>query len=194
MKSRLHFFGQQPPLRRLASAALGSLAILAPVAWGQTVQWDRPTYSSPIAVSRNDRLIWSVSPQDHTVAIIRPDSNQVITKIIVGHQPESVALTPDGEYRYVANAADGTVTVLHVNDPAWGTFNATIVATLTTGAEPWNIVCSPDGRRVFVANSSQDSVTVINTADQTIVGHINLRQSLANDPDRSRHFQPVVSP
>ena len=190
MMSRLHFFGQQPPLRRLADAALGSFAILAPVAWGQTVQWDRPTYSSPIAVSRNDRLIWSVSPQDHTVAIIRPDSNQVIAKIIVGHQPESVALTPDGEYVYVANAADGTVTVLHVNDPAWGTFNATIVATLTTGAEPWNIVCSPDGRRVFVANSSQDSVTVINTADQTIVGHINLRQSLANDPDRSRHFQP----
>ena len=118
MKSRLHFFGQQPPLRRLAASTLGSLAILAPVAWGQTVQWDRPTYSSPIAVSRNDRLIWSVSPQDHTVAIIRPDSNQVIAKIIVGHQPESVALTPDGEYVYVANAADGTVTVLHVKRAA----------------------------------------------------------------------------
>src|SRR5204863_2486628 len=59
-----------------------------------------------------------------------------------------------------------------------------------SGAEPWNIVCAPDGRRVFVANSGQDTLTVINTATRSILGQVDLRNSLANDPDRSRHFQP----
>src|SRR5206468_2065021 len=49
---------------------------------------------------------------------------------------------------------------------------------------------SPDGLRVFVANSGQDTITVINTATRTILGHVDLRHSLANDPDRNRHFQP----
>src|SRR5262249_20306293 len=60
----------------------------------------------------------------------------------------------------------------------------------TTGAEPWNIVCSPDGRRVFVANSGQDTITVIDATNRTIIGHVDLRNSIANDPDRTRHFQP----
>ena len=150
----------------------------------------RPTYSSPIAVSTNDHLIWAVKPIDDSVSVIRPDNNTRIANIVVGDQPESIALTPDGLFAYVANAAAGTVTVILVSDSVWGTFGASVVATLTTGAEPWNIVCSPDGKRVFVANSGQDTITVIDTLSRTILGHIDLRNSIANDPDRSRHFQP----
>src|SRR5439155_21011633 len=122
--------------------------------------------------------------------------NTRLAKITVGDEPQSVALTPDNQYAYVANAASGTVTAIKINDPAWGTFNAVVDTSvgnnghLTTGAEPWNIVCSPDGKRVFVANSGQDTITVINTTTKTILGHVDLRNSLANDPDRSRHFQP----
>jgi YVTN family beta-propeller protein len=151
---------------------------------------DRPTHSSPIAISADDRLIWSVNPNDNSVSVIRPDTNVRIAKIPVGLEPESVALTPDLGYAYVANAAGGTVSVLQINDPAWGTFSATVITNIPTGAEPWNIVCSPDGRRVFVANSAQDTITVINTANRAIIGHVDLRNSLANDPDRTRHFQP----
>src|SRR6266542_5094446 len=158
--------------------------------------YDRPTYSSPIAISRNDRLIWVVNPGDDSVSVIRPDTNQRLAKIGLGDEPQSIALTPDGQYAYVANAAAGTVTVIKINDPAWGTFDAVVDTTvgnngqLKTGAEPWNIVCSPDGRRVFVANSGQDTISVIDTATRTILGHLDLRNSLANEPDRSRHFQP----
>ena len=61
---------------------------------------------------------------------------------------------------------------------------------MTTGAEPWNIVISPDGKRVFVANSGQDTITVINALNRHVIGHVDLRDSLCNDPDRERHFQP----
>ncbi|HXG49026.1 MAG TPA: beta-propeller fold lactonase family protein [Methylomirabilota bacterium] len=167
---------------------LALLPFLSPSASAQS--YPRPTCSSPIAVSRNDRLIWVVNPSDDSVSVIRPDNNTRITKITVGDEPESVALTPNGQYAYVANAAGNSVSVIQINDPAWGTFSANVVATLKTGAEPWNIVTSPDGNRVFVANSAQDTITVINAATRTIIGHVDLRNSIANDPDRSRHFQP----
>ncbi len=171
------------------------LAVALPVPAG-AASWGRPTYSSPIAISRNDRLIWAVNPADDSVSVIRPDNNTRLAKIAVGDEPQSIALTPDGLYAYVANAAAGTVTVIKINDPAWGTFSAVVDTTvgnngnLTTGAEPWNIVCSPDGLRVFVANSGQDTITVIDATTRTIIGHIDLRNSIANDPDRARHFQP----
>src|SRR5206468_2281698 len=143
--------------------------------------WGRPTYSSPIAISANDRLIWVVNPSDDSVSVIRPDTNQRLAKIAVGDEPQSLALTPDGQYAYVANAAGSSVTVIRIQDPAWGTFSASVDTTagqggqLITGAEPWNIVGSPDGNRIFVANSAQDTITVINALNRTIIGHVDLR-------------------
>src|SRR4030095_10002622 len=123
---------------------------------------NRPTYSSPIAISANDHLVWVVNPSDDSVSVIRPDINTVIAEITVGDEPQSIALTPDNLTAFVANTADNSISVINVNDPAWGTFSAEVDTSvglngqITTGAEPWNIVCSPDGRRVFVANSGQD--------------------------------------
>src|SRR5439155_20655505 len=88
---------------------------------------NRPSYSSPIAISRNDKLIWVVNPGDDSVSVIRPDNNTRITKITVGDEPQSIALTPDGQYSWAANATACTVTAILIIDPAWGTFSARIV-------------------------------------------------------------------
>ncbi len=152
--------------------------------------YPRPTYSSPIAISLNDRLIWAVNPNDDSVSVIRPDNFTRLAKITVGDEPESIALTPNGQHAYVANAAGNSITIIQINDPAWGTFSATVITNITTGAEPWNVVTSPDGLRVFVANSAQDTITVIDATTRTVIGHVDLRNSIANDPDRARHFQP----
>jgi YVTN family beta-propeller protein len=181
-----HWIRLKPHVRPAAWLAL--LSVLTHLAGAQT--YDRPTYSSSIAISRNDRLIWAVNPADDSVSVFRPDNNTRLAKITVGDEPESIALTPNGQYAFVANAAGNSVTVIQINDPAWGTFSATVISNIITGAEPWNIVTSPDGNRVFVANSAQDTITVINAATRAVIGHVDLRNSLANDPDRSRHFQP----
>jgi YVTN family beta-propeller protein len=155
-----------------------------------------PTNSSPIAISSDDKVVWSVNPDDDSVSVIRTDTNTLLTKIVVGDEPQSIALTPNGQYAWVANAADGTVSAIKITNPAWDSFSAGLDTTvglnghLTTGAEPWNIVCSPDGNRIFVANSAQNTITIINAANRAILGHVNLRTSIANDPDRTRHFQP----
>ena len=68
----------------------------------------QPTYSSPIALSADDRLVWSVNPGDDSVSVIRTDTNTVLRTIKVGDEPQSVALDPNNTLAFVANAAGST--------------------------------------------------------------------------------------
>jgi YVTN family beta-propeller protein len=163
----------------------------APVPAIGITAFTQPTTSSPIAMSEDNNHIWVVNPDNDTVSIINAQTDQVIGKIIVGHEPQSVALgtITGGNYRaYVAAAADNKVTVINATTSGTFTFDRNLV----TGSEPWNVVASPNGNRIFVANSGQDTITVIRNdiTPPAIIGSFNLRGSACNDPDRNRHFQP----
>jgi YVTN family beta-propeller protein len=190
-------------LAQLIGLAFLAVGLLAPASAGAA--FSAPTYSSPITLSANGKLLWVVSPATDQVAVINTATNRVIKKVRVGDQPEGVAVDDDNRYAFVANTADGTVTVIRIlrADPA--NFNAAVArdlgnnGTFLTGAEPWNIVASTDGRRIFVANSSQDSITVIDATRREnragrlisprVIGHIALRGSQCS-PNRQIHFQP----
>lgn len=169
----------------------------APVSSSPTATvFNRPTNSSPIALSADNRLVWAVNSDDDSVSVIRTDLNTVITKIEVGDEPQGIALDPANRYAYVVNAAANSVTLIKITDPDPDSFAAAVDTAvgnggqLTTGAEPCNVVTSPDGERVFVANSGQDTITVIDADRKRIIGQVNLRNSVCNDPDRERRFQP----
>ena len=117
--------------------------------------FDHPTYSSSIAMSADNKLVWSVNPADGSVSVIRTDTNSLIKNIKVGQEPQSIALDPDNDFAYVANAAGSNVTVVKIVNPNPDEFQAEVDRQLTTGSEPWNIVVSPDGRRVFVATAGK---------------------------------------
>jgi YVTN family beta-propeller protein len=148
------------------------------------------TTSSPITISLDGRLVWVVNPKADTVSVIWPGSDRVVGTVKVGDEPQAVAVDPANRYAFVANAAASTVSVVRITDPRPNHFRARLQRTLTTGAEPWNIVASPDGRRVFVANSAQDTITVIDATRPRIIGSVDIANSVCNDPDRLRHFQP----
>jgi YVTN family beta-propeller protein len=177
---------------RSAAVILALLLALPALASARTPRFSTATYSSPLALSRDGRLLWVVNPGNDTVSVISTQRNRVIGTIAVGDEPQGVALDPANRYAYVANAAAGTVTAIRITSANPRRFRARRRATFTTGAEPWNIVSSPDGRRIFVANSGQDTITVIDAtrARPRIIGHVNLANSRCNDPDRTRHFQP----
>ena len=189
------------PLIAAGLAAAGAFGLIfadddGDIAEKSRPAFNHPTYSSSIALSANNKLVWSVNPADDSVSVIRADTNTLIKNIKVGDEPQSVALTPNNKYAYVANAAGSSVTVIRIYDADPNNFRAEVDRDadehgyLKTGAEPWNIVASPDGRRIFVANSGQDTITVINARNQKIIGQVDLRDSVCNDPDRNRHFQP----
>ena len=199
-------------LTRIEFAIIGALAALG-IVWGLTLVGGAegakkaanpvvtvtpagPTNSSPIAMSLDGKLVWSVNPGDDSVSVIRTDQNKVVKKIKVGDEPESVALDPAGRYAYVANAASANMTVIQITNGTPNRFAAKRdtrfgpSGNITTGSEPYDIVASPDARRVFVANSGQDTITVLDVAARKLVGHVDLRKSLCNAPDKARTFQP----
>jgi DNA-binding beta-propeller fold protein YncE len=120
----------------------------------------------------------------------------VVGKVKVGDEPQSVALDPAGRYAYVANTAGSSLTVIRILNANPSRFRAKADprfgpgGRITTGAEPWAVVATPDARRVFVSNSGQDTITVLDVAARKLVGHIELRKSRCNAPDRARSFNP----
>jgi YVTN family beta-propeller protein len=191
--------------RRAYACALAFVLLLAVPGLASARSFSAPTYSSPIAKSANGKLIWVVNPGGDNVVVIGANSNKVLRRISVGDEPQGVAVDPNNKYAYVANTAEGTVTVIRIKNANPGNFAAIVAKDLgnngkfRTGAEPWNIVSSTDGRRVYVANSSQDSITVIDATARTnkngkrispkLLGDFALRGS-ACSPDAKVHFQP----
>lgn len=172
----------------IASALPQAASLAAPAA-----VFTDPTYSSPIALSADKTWVWSVNPDDDSVSIINAGTDSEVFRLRVGDEPQSVALDPNNQYAYVANAAENSLTVIRVTGA--GPFGAVVEKTMTTGAEPWNVVSSPDGKRIYVANSGQDTITVVK-ADvsfptlPTIIGNVSLGGSACNVGDANRHFQP----
>lgn len=150
--------------------------------------FNRSTTSSPIVLSNDDTLAFTVNPDDDSVSVINTGTNQLATgNVRVGDEPRAITIDPDGQFAYVANAASNSVSVLQITQ---NPLRVRVEKTLVTGAEPWSVVISPDGRRVYVANAGQNTITVINTQTRTIIGDVDLRSSACNVGDQQRHFQP----
>ncbi len=162
---------QQSSLLVVALAAAGSVAMdgqadrpaartASQVAAGQL----SPTTSSPIAITSDDRFVWSVNPDNNSVSLfrVRNDANVRVKEIEVGQEPWCVAITPDDKKVYVANMVSGTVSVIDAE-------SRKVKKTIKVGTEPFGCALRPDGRRLFVANQSSNDISVINTNTDAVI-------------------------
>jgi YVTN family beta-propeller protein len=130
-----------------------------------------PTQSSPIALSTNGPMLVTVNPDANTITVflILPHELKKQSEIPVGREPSSVAMHPKSQTAYVANALDGTVSILTIP-------SRHIRRTVTVGAEPKALALSPNGTRLYVANSASNSVSVIDTSTDEVAATIDLSQ------------------
>ena len=125
------------------------------------------------------------------VAVIDTATNTQIALVQVGLHPFDVAITPNGDFAYVANYHGGefsssdpdTVSVID-------TSTNTVVATLGVGIEsnPSAIAITPDGAFAYVTRDAFDDIAVIDTASNTIIANIpvssiSLVRGIAITPD-----------
>ena len=68
-----------------------------------------------------------------------------------------MAVTPDGESAYVANA-DGTVSQYDI-DPSSGALSPETPATVPAGISPLSVAVSSDGKSAYVKNQAGDTVS-----------------------------------
>jgi len=128
-----------------------------------------PTQSSPMALSTNGPMLVTVNPDANTITVflILPHELKKQSEIPVGREPSSVAMQPKSQTAYVANALDGTVSILTIP-------SRHIRRTVTVGSEPKALALSPNGTRLYVANSASNSVSVIDTSSEEVAATIDL--------------------
>jgi YVTN family beta-propeller protein len=76
-RKSMHAFRIATGLCATAAAILSAQSALA-------ASFNHPTYSSPIVLSADNKLVWSVNPAANSVSVIRTDTNTMIATIPVG--------------------------------------------------------------------------------------------------------------
>jgi YVTN family beta-propeller protein len=166
---------QKSWVRRLVLAS-ASAAVL----WGVADQWlvdasavtgddegkQLATRSSPIAITSDNKFVWSVNPDNDSVSVFRvaKDANKKVAEIPVGEEPWCVAVTPpeqEGKV-YVTNMVSGTVSVINARERK-------VVETIKVGTEPFGCALTPDGNRLYVANQSSETISVIDTKRDHVI-------------------------
>ena len=133
---------------------------------------------SLIAISAADAEPFAyVAPGDigADISVIDIATNTKIALVDVGLHPFDVAITPNGDFAYVANYHGGefsssdpdTVSVID-------TSTNTVVATVGVGIEsnPSAIAITPDGAFAYVTRDAFDDIAVIDTASNTVTATI----------------------
>jgi YVTN family beta-propeller protein len=166
---------QKSWVRRLVLAS-ASAAVL----WGVADQWlvdasavtgndegkQLATRSSSIAITSDNKFVWSVNPDNDSVSVFRvaKDANKKVAEIPVGEEPWCVAVTPpeqEGKV-YVTNMVSGTVSVINARERK-------VVETIKVGTEPFGCALTPDGNRLYVANQSSETISVIDTKRDHVI-------------------------
>jgi YVTN family beta-propeller protein len=133
----------------------------------------KPSHSTTIALTSDERRLVVVNREANTVSIIRVRNNRdrdvgnKIAEIGVGEEPRCVAVSPNDRLAYVTNGISGTVSV--VNLP-----QRRVVRTISVGTEPRGCALTPNGTLLYVANHTEGTVAIIDTASRTVVGKIDL--------------------
>lgn len=140
------------PSSTLAFATVGAVLL----ALEARTQAAGPIQSSPIALCADGKLLVNVNPDEGRLSVfsVSPNAVQKTASILSGQEPVSVAIAPEGQRAFVANARGGTVSTID------------LVANVMTdafpvGKEPMALALSPTGKRLYVANSASNNLVVL---------------------------------
>jgi len=126
-----------------------------------TSKCDEETGAMAYVTLVNDNAVAVISTSTNTVIDTDPEADGV-QHIPVGDRPRGIAISPNGQEAYVANAGDNTVSVININaDPK------TVVAIIAVGNEPQGVAFAPDGATAYVTNVEDNTVSVLDTATRT---------------------------
>ncbi len=141
-----------------------------------------------LVLAKDLRTIFTANTQSGSVNIIERTSGPeqwTETVVPVGKGSEGCDLSPDGRQFWVANAGDGTVSVIDVAKKK-------VVQTLDVGTKHSNrLKFTPDGKLVLISDIGTGDVIVIDAASRKVTKRVNLGRSAAGIlivPDGSRAY------
>jgi YVTN family beta-propeller protein len=123
------------------------------------------SWSTPIAVSPRDGVVWVVNPDAGSISALDPTRAAKIAEVALGGEPWSLAIAPDGGSIYVVDRAAGILVVVDA-------LKRQVRARLPVGPEPIAVALSPTGARAYVTISSAAHVAVVETARLAVVARV----------------------
>jgi YVTN family beta-propeller protein len=94
---------------------------------------------------------------------ISDDAAGTTVRVKVGAEPVSIAADSNNGRAYVANAGDGTVSVIDGKTDA-------VLATVAIGANPYSIAADSAAGKIYVTRTYSDHLTVIDAATNQVSG------------------------
>jgi YVTN family beta-propeller protein len=118
-------------------------------------------------------------------AILSPGGDWLPTVVPVGSRDEGFDVSPDGKEAWVANAGDGTVSIVDLDAKR-------VTATLPLNVQSANrLKFTPDGKRVLISMLGQGDLVVVSTATHKVEKRIPIGHGGAGiliQPDGARAF------
>jgi uncharacterized protein (TIGR03437 family) len=139
--------------------------------------------SSPAVCAQSPVYAYVANFGSDNVSVIDTSSNTVIATVMVGSQPQGIAITPDGAFAYVANCG-GDVFVID-------TSTNKVATKFPAGACPTGVAITPDGARAYVTLTNANAVAVIDTSSNTVMTKIPVGAApsgIAITPDGTRAY------
>ncbi len=117
------------------------------------------TYSGshPNSVIANQKAIFVANGNNDSISILDAKTFREVSRVnlslfkgspIKGVQPVGLALSPDNQFLYVAEAGINAIAVIQLKDQ-----NATVIGHIPTGWWPSSVQVSSDGKTLYVANA-----------------------------------------
>jgi YVTN family beta-propeller protein len=124
---------------------------------------------------------------DDTISIVDLSTLDTTT-LTLDHEPEHMALAPDGVLLAIGNLAGGTVSLVSLEQE-------TEIARVAGLFDPHNLTFSPDGSLLYVANLGADHVSVIDVAAAAIIDEIKVAEpsALAGTNGAGDEFQGIIN-
>jgi YVTN family beta-propeller protein len=125
------------------------------------------------------------SPPGGYRPIVPSGGNWIATVLPTGHGGEGFDVSPDGKQAWVANAGDGTITIIDLAAKR-------VAENLNVNIKSANrLKFTPDGKRVFVSMLAQPDVLVLDAATHAVIKRIPIGHGAAGilmQPDGARAY------
>ena len=123
-------------------------------------------YPASVSVSPNGQFVYVANRGDGTVSAFSINSGSGTLNAVgsptptgsgLNSNPYSITVSPNGQFAYVANFGDGTVSTFSIN-PGTGVLSI-VGLPISSGYSPVSIAISPNGQFAYVANYFQGTVS-----------------------------------
>ena len=121
------------------------------------------------------RNLWFTNYDANNVSMIYYNNNTLALNEIsgetgfvsVGTNPNSIAITPNGQYAYVTDRGSNSISVISVSSDS-------VISTIPVGIVPMSIAITPNGQYAYVTDLGSNHIQVISTASNSVVATISV--------------------